>query len=86
VPAAVIRPIVLARGRHVLHQDADMLALQSERIATFGGESFTSTELDLLGAPIWRLLRQAERAEGLVLTTDEDDTEATSPTEITLRA
>jgi phenylpropionate dioxygenase-like ring-hydroxylating dioxygenase large terminal subunit len=86
VPALLIRPIVQARGRHVLHQDADMLAHQSARIARFGGESFTSTELDLLGAPIWRLLRQAERAERLDLTPDEGDAEATAPQEITFRA
>jgi hypothetical protein len=40
-----------------------MLARQSERIHRFGGERFSSTELDVLGSAIWRLLRQAERAE-----------------------
>lgn len=64
LPASVIRPIVQVRGRQVLKQDATMLAHQSAQIRRFGGESFTSTELDLLGAAIWRLLRQAERAEG----------------------
>jgi hypothetical protein len=36
---------------------------QSRNIDRFGGERFASTDLDLLGAAIWRLLRQAERAE-----------------------
>ena len=63
VPAALIRPIVQLRGRKVLRQDAAMLARQSERTHRFGGERFSSTELDVLGSAIWRLLRQAERAE-----------------------
>jgi nitrite reductase/ring-hydroxylating ferredoxin subunit len=63
LPPALLRPIVRLRGRQVLRQDATMLAHQSERIARFGGERFASTELDLLGNSIWRLLRQAERAE-----------------------
>jgi hypothetical protein len=63
VPAALIRPIVQLRGRKVLRQDSAMLARQSERIHRFGGERFSSTELDVLGSAIWRLLRQAERAE-----------------------
>ena len=44
-------------------QDADALARQTERTRRFGGERFASTEVDLLGTAIWRLLRQAERAE-----------------------
>ncbi len=39
------------------------MAAQSRNIDRFGGERFASTDLDLLGAAIWRLLRQAERAE-----------------------
>src|SRR5205085_1936412 len=54
VPAALIRPIVQLRGRKVLRQDAAMLARQSERIHRFGGERFSSTELDVLGSAIWR--------------------------------
>lgn len=63
LPAAVVRPVVLARGRRILHQDAAVLAAQSARIRQLGGEQFTSTDLDLLGNAIWRLLRRAERAE-----------------------
>jgi len=61
LPAAVVKPIVLAQGRFVLRQDARMLAAQSAQIERFGGERFASTELDLLGSAIWRLLRRAER-------------------------
>jgi phenylpropionate dioxygenase-like ring-hydroxylating dioxygenase large terminal subunit len=62
VPAAVLRPYVAAQGRFVLRQDARMLRRQLEQVDRFGGEHFASTELDLLGAAIWRLLRRAERA------------------------
>lgn len=59
-PAAVVKPIVLARGRQILRQDARVLALQNDTIRRFGGERFTSTELDLMGNAIRRLLRGAE--------------------------
>src|SRR4051812_4095568 len=62
-PAAVVGPIVLARGRKILRQDASILASQTAQIRRFGGERYTSTDLDLMGNGIWRLLRQAERAE-----------------------
>lgn len=63
LPAAVVRPIVLARGRQILKQDAQVLAEQTAHIRRLGGERYTSTALDLMGNGIWRLLRQAERAE-----------------------
>ena len=63
LPAGAAAAVIKARGRAVLRQDADMLAAQTERIRRFGGERYSSTDLDLLGRGIWRLLRQAERAE-----------------------
>ena len=63
LPAPLAAAVIQARGKAVLRQDAEMLAAQSERIRRFGGERYTSTELDLLGRGIWRLLRRAERAE-----------------------
>ncbi|HEX9683145.1 MAG TPA: aromatic ring-hydroxylating dioxygenase subunit alpha [Acidimicrobiales bacterium] len=63
LPSVVARPIVLARGKQIVRQDIKVLADQTERIARFGGERYASTELDLFGNGIWRLLRQAERAE-----------------------
>lgn len=62
-PAAVVRPVVLAQGKQILRQDAAALRRQTEQARRFGGERYTSTALDLMGAPIWRLLRQAERAD-----------------------
>lgn len=68
-PASAVRPIVLARGRKILKQDAEVLASQTENIRRFGGERYTSTDLDVMGNAIWRLLRRAERGE-----TDDGDT------------
>jgi hypothetical protein len=63
LPAPIVRAAVRQQGRRILRQDADALARQTERTQRFGGERYASTELDLLGTAIWRLLRQAERAE-----------------------
>jgi phenylpropionate dioxygenase-like ring-hydroxylating dioxygenase large terminal subunit len=63
LPAWVVRPAVLQRGRQILRQDARALARQTERTRSLGGEHYASTELDLLGNAIWHLLRHAERAE-----------------------
>jgi phenylpropionate dioxygenase-like ring-hydroxylating dioxygenase large terminal subunit len=63
LPVAAVRPVVWQRGRQILRQDARALARQTERTRDLGGEHFASTELDLLGNAIWRLLRHAERAE-----------------------
>jgi phenylpropionate dioxygenase-like ring-hydroxylating dioxygenase large terminal subunit len=64
LPAALVRPVVLQRGKQILRQDARALARQTERTRSFGGERYASTELDLFGNAIWRLLRHAERVEG----------------------
>lgn len=64
LPARALAPIVRARGKKILGQDVTMLEAQTANIARFGGERYTSTDLDLLGNAIWRLLRQTERAEG----------------------
>lgn len=57
-------------GLKVFAQDAAMLALQTRNIERFGGEQFESTENDVLGGEIWRLLRRAERR----VSADEDET------------
>jgi phenylpropionate dioxygenase-like ring-hydroxylating dioxygenase large terminal subunit len=61
LPAAVAKPIVLARGRQILRQDAKVLARQTAHVQRMGGERYSSTDLDLVGTAIWRLLRAAER-------------------------
>jgi phenylpropionate dioxygenase-like ring-hydroxylating dioxygenase large terminal subunit len=63
IPGWLVRPVVTPVARRILAQDARMLALQSANVARFGGERFASTELDVLGPQIARLLRQASRGE-----------------------
>ena len=63
LPALVVGTVVRLQGRRILGQDAEALARQTERSLALGGERYASTELDLLGTAIWRLLRSAERAE-----------------------
>lgn len=63
LPAPLVRMIVRQQGQRILGQDADALARQTDHTRTFGGERYSSTEIDLLGTAIWRLLRHAERAE-----------------------
>ena len=43
----------------VLRQDAAVLARQSEAIRRAGGEKFASTEIDVVGLHIWKLLAAA---------------------------
>lgn len=60
LPTALVRPLVTPLAMRVLRQDAAVLRAQSETVRRFGGEQFVSTEIDLLGPHIWRLLREAE--------------------------
>ena len=62
LPVAVVRRVLTPVATRIFAQDARILALQAENVRRFGGERFASTELDVLGPQIWKLLRQAERA------------------------
>ncbi len=87
LPARLIAPIVNAQGRMVLRQDKHAMAKQSANIDRFGGERFASTDLDLLGAAIWRLLRQAERAEATDMQPSQlDESLLEGATELTFEA
>lgn len=63
VPGLLVRPILEPFARRIFAQDARVLREQAGAIARFGGEQYESTELDLLGPQIYRLLKQAERGE-----------------------
>jgi phenylpropionate dioxygenase-like ring-hydroxylating dioxygenase large terminal subunit len=63
VPHSVVRAVLPPIARMIFAQDARILARQAENVARFGGEQFASTELDVLGQHILRLLRRAERGE-----------------------
>jgi len=60
VPAALVRWLLAPLAMRILKQDAAVLRRQTENIRRFGGEQCESTELDLLGPHVWRLLREAE--------------------------
>jgi phenylpropionate dioxygenase-like ring-hydroxylating dioxygenase large terminal subunit len=59
--ATEARPSLEAYLDKILAQDVEILAEQTRCIQRFGGERYMSTELDLVGPEIWRMLRQAER-------------------------
>ncbi len=61
IPGAVLVPFLRPIALRIFGQDAKMLAVQTANIERFGGEQFMSTEVDVLGGHILRLLRDAER-------------------------
>lgn len=63
MPRFIVEPVVVPVALKIFAQDAEMLGKQTELIRRFGGEQFASTEIDVLGRHIWRLLRSAERGE-----------------------
>ena len=69
LPGWLLRPVLAPLAMKIFRQDADILKIQTDTIREFGGEQFMSTEVDVLGREIWRLLRQAEREEA---TTEEE--------------
>jgi hypothetical protein len=62
-PAFILKMVLTPIGKKVARQDAMMLKQQTETVKRFGGEQFVSTDVDLLGPHILRLLRRAERGE-----------------------
>ncbi len=63
VPSRLVSPIVTPIAMRILGQDASILRLQAKAIQRFGGEDFTSTEIDALGPHIWKLLAAAADGE-----------------------
>jgi phenylpropionate dioxygenase-like ring-hydroxylating dioxygenase large terminal subunit len=63
LPGRVLRPLLEPVALAIFGQDKRILAEQSRNIGFFGGEQFMSTELDLMGPAMWRLLKQAESGE-----------------------
>ncbi len=59
VPNAILRAIVKPSAMHIVRQDAEILKRQTEQVQRFGGEEFVSTEIDVLGLRIKKLLRDA---------------------------
>jgi len=63
IPGFIVKPILEPFARRIFAQDVRALAQQSDVIQRFGGEQFESTELDLIGPQIWRLLKAAEAGD-----------------------
>ena len=63
IPGWLIKPFLMPLAMRVFRQDSEILATQTELIHRFGGEQFVSTELDIMGKHIWRLLKAAERGD-----------------------
>ena len=59
VSSRLVAPLVTPLAMRILRQDAAILALQSRAIQRFGDQAFTSTEVDVLGPHVWKLLAAA---------------------------
>jgi len=70
LPGWLVRPFIQPVAMSVIRQDARILKAQTEWIERFGGEQFVSTEIDVLGGHIYRMLRAAERGERLEVPTE----------------
>ena len=56
-----ILPVFALLAWTILEQDRRLLRRQGENLRRFDGERYSSTELDLLGPEITRMLRDAQR-------------------------
>jgi phenylpropionate dioxygenase-like ring-hydroxylating dioxygenase large terminal subunit len=61
----LVVPLVAPLATRIFRQDMAMLARQTATIRRFGGEHLASTEIDVLGPQIWRLLQDAARGAAL---------------------
>ncbi len=59
LPKRLVEAVIRVQGPHVAKQDVRMLERQTATARRFGGEHYSSTELDLFGNTVWRLLRHA---------------------------
>jgi phenylpropionate dioxygenase-like ring-hydroxylating dioxygenase large terminal subunit len=60
IPSFLLRPFLEPVALSIFGQDQKMLEAQAQTVQSFGGEQYMSTDLDLIGPHIWRLLKQAE--------------------------
>lgn len=63
LPAFIVKPFVAPVAARIFAQDAALLRRQTEQLKRFGGARYTSTELDVLGSQVTRLLKQAAAKE-----------------------
>ncbi|MBZ4407615.1 aromatic ring-hydroxylating dioxygenase subunit alpha [Myxococcus sp. MISCRS1] len=58
-----VLPVAMPVALHIFNQDVRILKTQTETIRRFGTETYASTEIDVLGPGILRLLRAAEQGK-----------------------
>jgi hypothetical protein len=61
VGTRLVVPLVSPLATRIFRQDMSILARQTATIRRFGGERLASTEIDVLGPQICRLLQEAAR-------------------------
>ena len=59
IPNAILRTVFRPVAMRILRQDMEILRRQTEQVARFGAEDYASTEIDVLGLRIKKLLREA---------------------------
>lgn len=59
IPNAILRTVFRPVAMRILRQDMEILRRQTEQVGRFGGEDYASTEIDVLGLRIKKLLREA---------------------------
>ncbi|KPK16901.1 MAG: hypothetical protein AMJ62_03860 [Myxococcales bacterium SG8_38] len=59
IPNLALRTVFKPVAMRILHQDTEILRRQTEQVQRFGKEEFASTEIDVLGLRIKKLLREA---------------------------
>jgi nitrite reductase/ring-hydroxylating ferredoxin subunit len=59
IPNAILRTVFRSVAMRILRQDVEILRRQTEQVERFGTEEFASTEIDVLGLRIKKLLREA---------------------------
>ncbi|MGH7897414.1 MAG: Rieske 2Fe-2S domain-containing protein [Candidatus Binatia bacterium] len=59
LPTLLVRLVLTPIAKRIFRQDAWILRLQTDSVRRFGGERYISTEVDLLGPHVWRLMKDA---------------------------
>ncbi len=63
IPGWILKPLIEPFAMRIFKQDQVILKHQTDAVHRFGGEQFVSTDIDILGPHIWRLLKAAERGD-----------------------
>lgn len=63
LPDRLLSTVVLPFALRIFNQDVDVLRSQKRNVERFGGEAFQSTELDVLGGRMLRLMRAMQQGK-----------------------